>query len=232
MSKIVAADMDGTILKRGESALSFEVIETVKRLDNKEIVTVISSGRAPEQMLDMFSFKTYNLWLSCLDGAIVYKDKKVVFGSYIDSKIAEKIINSLKSARNTNVLIQKERKTQKISEITDFDGILRISVFGENAIFDGKKATHAYESEFVSATVNGGWYEINAFGTDKGAALLKIAQICGIEDITAFGDNYNDIPMFRAAAVSYAVKNSPPGVISAADRVTDNPIKTIGSEFL
>lgn len=47
------------------------------------------------------------------------------------------------------------------------------------------------------------------------SSLLRIPR----ESIAAIGDNYNDIPMFRAAGLSFAMGNAPEEVRSAADRV-------------
>ncbi len=63
-----------------------------------------------------------------------------------------------------------------------------------------------------------GLMEISARGVTKGGAL---AELCGQldlgpEDVVAFGDMPNDVPMLRWAGTSYAVANAHPEVIAAA----------------
>ena len=70
-----------------------------------------------------------------------------------------------------------------------------------------------------------GLMEISARGVTKGGAL---AELCGQldlgpEDVVAFGDMPNDVPMLRWAGTSYAVANAHPEVIAAAShRATAN----------
>ena len=42
-----------------------------------------------------------------------------------------------------------------------------------------------------------------------------------LEDVLAFGDNYNDIEMLKAVGIGVAVENSKPSVLEIADAVTD-----------
>lgn len=233
MKKIVAFDLDGTILKRGRTRISKEFCELLKTLNKSGITVVISSGRNMPQLEEILLEVTDIIWISALDGAVVKQGKKIVFSREIKENTAKTILNTLKNARNTKIIINKKSKTETIEEITDFSEINRISVFGDGAIFAGKKATFAYEKSEVSTYIAGGWYEINPYGADKGAALAEIAEISGAgSEIYAFGDNYNDIAMFKIAKKSWAVKNSPPEVIFAADGVTDDVIKTVRSEIL
>ena len=46
-----------------------------------------------------------------------------------------------------------------------------------------------------------------------------------------FGDNFNDLPMFREAAVSYAMRHSVPEVQAIADQVCDR-VEECLEEFL
>jgi hydroxymethylpyrimidine pyrophosphatase-like HAD family hydrolase len=65
-----------------------------------------------------------------------------------------------------------------------------------------------------------GLVEINATGVTKGAALVRLAEELGVaaEDVVAFGDMPNDLPMLAWAGTSYAMGNAHPDVIAVADR--------------
>lgn len=56
-------------------------------------------------------------------------------------------------------------------------------------------------------------------GADKASAVKRLARETGAENIVAFGDNLNDIPMLRAADVAVAVGNAVPEVKAVADIV-------------
>jgi len=65
-------------------------------------------------------------------------------------------------------------------------------------------------------------WEINAKGTDKGSALLRLGEFLGIrrEEIMACGDSVNDIAMLKAAGLGVAMGNAETEVKEAADYIT------------
>ena len=87
--------------------------------------------------------------------------------------------------------------------------------FGERfaAEFDGQ-VEHSFSAQF--------YFEATPAGVDKGSAIEEIARSRGLSlaDSVAFGDNYNDLPMVRAAGLGVAMGNATAGVRAAADRVT------------
>jgi hydroxymethylpyrimidine pyrophosphatase-like HAD family hydrolase len=64
-----------------------------------------------------------------------------------------------------------------------------------------------------------GLVEISAPGVTKGAALARLCELRGVlpADVVAFGDMPNDLPMLAWAGTSYAVANAHPSVLAAAD---------------
>ena len=67
----------------------------------------------------------------------------------------------------------------------------------------------------------GGLAEISAPGVTKAAALESWCTDLGIgaEEVWAFGDMPNDLPMILWAGTSFAVANAHPDVVAAADHV-------------
>ena len=60
-------------------------------------------------------------------------------------------------------------------------------------------------------------------GVNKGAGLLKLADILGVrpEETMAIGDNINDIDMLKAAGLSVGVRNLNPAIREYCDVVTE-----------
>lgn len=60
-------------------------------------------------------------------------------------------------------------------------------------------------------------------GVDKGAGLLKLADLLGVprEETIAIGDNINDIAMLQAAGLSVGVRNLNPVIRQYCDVVTE-----------
>ncbi|MBQ8296903.1 MAG: HAD family phosphatase [Ruminococcus sp.] len=64
------------------------------------------------------------------------------------------------------------------------------------------------------------WYlEIFSDRASKYNGVKFLREYCGFEHITCFGDNLNDIPMFRASDVKLAVGNAKPELKELADEI-------------
>lgn len=62
------------------------------------------------------------------------------------------------------------------------------------------------------------WYlEISSEKASKYSGVQYLREEYGFDEIIAFGDNFNDIPLFEAADVKIAVENAKPELKAAAD---------------
>lgn len=77
----------------------------------------------------------------------------------------------------------------------------------------GERATPTWTTDHLM--------EISAVGVTKGGALADLCRRLGIgaDDVVAFGDMPNDLPMLSWAGTSYAVANAHESVRAAADHV-------------
>ena len=66
------------------------------------------------------------------------------------------------------------------------------------------------------------WFlEICRDDADKGSAVRRLCQRVGADRLVVFGDNRNDIPLFREADLALCVANGSPEAKAAADRIID-----------
>ncbi|MBB3749036.1 hypothetical protein FHT44_001497 [Mycolicibacterium sp. BK634] len=74
----------------------------------------------------------------------------------------------------------------------------------------------------ITYSTNNGLIEINPLGTSKATGVDEVAHPLGItaEDVVAFGDMPNDIPMLRWAGHGVAMGNAHPEAVAAANEVT------------
>jgi hydroxymethylpyrimidine pyrophosphatase-like HAD family hydrolase len=87
---------------------------------------------------------------------------------------------------------------------------------------DRARAVAGHLAEFTHSNSTDGLLEISAAGVSKAAALARFCDERGIgrEDVVAFGDMPNDLPMLEWAGHGVAVANAHPEVLAAADEVT------------
>ncbi|OBI81199.1 Cof-type HAD-IIB family hydrolase [Mycobacterium sp. 1245805.9] len=74
----------------------------------------------------------------------------------------------------------------------------------------------------ITYSTNNGLVEIVPLGISKASGVEEVAKPQGItsDDVVAFGDMPNDIPMLRWAGHGVAMGNAHPDVLAAADEVT------------
>lgn len=98
MYKLIASDLDGTLLK-DDKTISKETIETLKKLNEKGVLFVPSTGRChkeiPQVILDL-PFVHYAL---CVNGGGIYdyRKQKYIYEETIDSKTAWEVFQYAKS---------------------------------------------------------------------------------------------------------------------------------------
>jgi len=77
------------------------------------------------------------------------------------------------------------------------------------------------------------WYlDVCSKHASKKTALEFLRNKYGYEKIVAFGDNYNDLPMFEASDYKIAVKNAVSDIKSAADEVIGSNIENGVARYL
>ncbi|WP_179471435.1 HAD family hydrolase [Mycolicibacterium vinylchloridicum] len=74
----------------------------------------------------------------------------------------------------------------------------------------------------ITYSTNNGLIEINPLGTSKATGVEEVARPLEItaEDVVAFGDMPNDVPMLRWAGHGVAMGNAHPDAVAAANEVT------------
>jgi len=131
---------------------------------------------------------------------------------FVHPSIAEYIVKSRTPVENVRATV-----IEKNSSVDKVNGQFR------NA--EDKKSSYELLTKVpgvvVVSSLGNNW-EINAEGTDKGSAMLKLGELLGIqrEEIMACGDGMNDIAMLKAVGLGVAMENADPEVREAADYIT------------
>ena len=81
---------------------------------------------------------------------------------------------------------------------------------------------HLASSGDITYSTNNGLIEIVPPGVDKATGVAEVARPLGItdEDVVAFGDMPNDVPLLLRAGLGVAMANAHPDALAAADEVT------------
>jgi Cof subfamily protein (haloacid dehalogenase superfamily) len=83
-------------------------------------------------------------------------------------------------------------------------------------------AEHIGPQADITYSTNNGLIEVMPLGVSKATGIAELAAPLGItaEEVVAFGDMPNDVPMLRWAGLGVAMGNAHPDAVAAADEVT------------
>ena len=131
---------------------------------------------------------------------------------FLHPSIAEYVLKSRTPVDDVKtVVLEKNRSVDKVN--------------GMFQTVEDKKSSYELLTKVpgvvVVSSLGNNW-EINAEGTDKGSAMLRLGEMLGIcrEEIMACGDGMNDIAMLKAVGLGVAMENAEPEVREAADYIT------------
>jgi len=209
--KAFACDLDKTLTNE-TGLIDLEAVKLVRRLEAAGYPVVFITARPPLFTAQLGSFIGTCGLLSAENGGVICDLRKNAFG--LDPIIIGDI-NIVKEAYN----VLKEELGDVVKG--NFFGLLsscalqrtfEISL-GNRILKKRKIPAHLVDTGMIFSLMDA--------RVDKGVALAKIAEKAKFkpENVVAIADNFNDVPMFKAAGYSAAVANAPEEVKKSAGYV-------------
>lgn len=246
MIKLIASDVDGTLIKDSTPDLYPEMVEAIRKLKEKGILFCAASGRQYYSLRNLFKDVAEEIAYISENGAhICYQNKNIsvtpMKREHIEGIMAmlrpyygecEAVIStasgSLVESKNQefiDLLTYGYKNSFRLVEdvLKEKDEIIKIAVYHKGSIRNlGESLFIPAWSDKVKACMAGEeWVDFMDQSVDKGNGLKVLEDYLGIgrEETMAFGDNNNDIGMMMAAGTSYAVETAVEEVKTAAGHI-------------
>lgn len=232
MVKLIATDMDGTLLNSNHE-IPNDFRETISALKEKDVMFAISTGR---NYLDIsYKFDDYKdeLLFICENGTGIYYKDECIYSKFLEKgtikklvKLGREIDNAYpilcgtkglyledeKALEQLDILFPMNVPVIKVDSLLDVDdGIFKVNMFDLTDAETNSYPIFKNENiEGVTLTPSGRyWLDMSSFGTNKGVAIKKVQDMFDIDykETMVFGDHLNDIEMMQSAYYSYAMKN-------------------------
>ncbi len=240
--RLIATDLDGTVV-RSDGAVSERTKRAFARVESAGSTLVFVTGRPPRWMGTVADALAHRGLAICANGAIVYDlhTESVVGTHTIEACDLEAAVNVLAKAlpdlgfavehgdglvysdgyelanwdaetpqrpvaRDELVARPAAKLLARHPEL-DADALLAEAA---DLVGDMVLPTHSNGRRLI---------EMSALGVSKASTLAELCDDQGIpaEDVVAFGDMPNDLPMLVWAGRGYAVANAHPSVLAAVD---------------
>lgn len=249
MIKLVASDIDGTLLPEGTDQINPEMFEVIRKLKEKDILFAAASGRHYSGMSRLFEpvkkdiiFITENgAYVSCrgytmLDQTLDWKDVqdwvrevRQIPGASFTMDTKEGFYTESRDPEFLDLVLKGYKSAMDVEEdvLARERAINKVALYHKTDIQRIAKEMTPRWSGRLHCTLSGEiWLDFLNKESNKGNAIRGIQKILGIrpEETMVFGDNFNDIEMFHCAGESYAVGNAAKAVKSEAKYVTDTNV--------
>lgn len=249
MIKLIASDLDGTLLHNGAQELSSYTIDLIHRITEKGIHFVAASGRQYDNERRLFADIKDEISYIAENGSICIHQGKVISRGIIPDDLAYRIMHEIKKEPGYEIVASREdtcliedndpafvnhivnvmhNTTEIVDDITKVEGpFLKLAIANMQSRDLGSYLKHLQEmfSPAVKVVTSGNiWIDFIVPGYNKGTALQTMMDLFGVkpEECMAFGDQYNDVEMLELAGYGYAMSNAAPGIAGHARYVTDS----------
>ena len=231
MIKLIATDMDGTLLD-SNNKINPEFYEVFEKLKEKDIIFAAASGRQYYNLLGRFEEIKDNMMFIAENGTfVVHKGEEIILNS-LDRKIALGLIEIGQTIKNAYVILcgkkaayianteerfmeQVNKYYAKVQIVDDLskvdDDILKVTICDFSGSENNSYKYFTDYSDKVQIAVAGEiWLDMMSKGVNKGLAISILQKLLNIkyEETMVFGDYLNDLEMMQSAYHSYAMENA------------------------
>jgi len=241
--RIIATDLDGTLL-RSDGSLSDRTRTAIAAAEEVGIETVFVTARPPRWLDGLADAVGAHGIALCGNGAFVYDvPTRTVTEQYpLERELLHKLVAELRDAvpdiafaveradglgrEDTFVYRSEQPDSHTVGSLVELTSspvgklLGRCEHLEPNAFLERVVAVLAGRAELGFSGASG-LAEITAPGVTKAAGLARwcVERGLGANDVWAFGDMPNDLPMLQWAGTSFAVRNAHTDVLAVAHHV-------------
>lgn len=252
MIKLIACDIDGTLIPYGQTDLPQDLFPLVNALNEKGILFCPASGRQYHSLRRLFAPVADRAYFLCENGAAVFgpggdeETAPLLSKSVFPRSEALELCRDIMDCPEGDVFISGQNTTyvcgcgehlirhtrtilgNRIREVRDPadipEDIIKISAYCPGGIADTFTRLEKWGKVFRMAEAGPVWIDFTL--SDKGTGILALCSALGIDpsDVAAFGDNWNDLAMLQAVGHPHLMSQADPKLKELIPRHCDDPL--------
>lgn len=238
MIRLIASDIDGTLLQNGAAEIPPEIFHHIHRLEKKGVLFCPASGRQYTSLRRLFAPVADRVPFLCENGAVVYgpgSPGPILSKTVMDRRLSEALCADILALPGAEVLISGADISYLCPKAPDLEAqiqwflgnrtavlpapadvpedIIKVSAYCPEGIEAAKAALFPkWERHFRCAVAGAVWLDFTL--ADKGTGLRGLCRSLGVDlgEAMAFGDNWNDVPMLEAAGTPWLMASAVPAL--------------------
>lgn len=243
--KLIACDLDGTLLLNGAQSLRPDTCGLVERLTDSGILFFAASGRQYTNLRRLFWPVREKIGYLCENGCVSFYQNRLLRREYMDRELGRELIRAIRQRDGAEVLVSgvmecyvqpkdmrfyrhlRDVVRNDVTLVPDIlhteEAYMKISVYEEGGVKDEVYWKDRFGSRCTVVTGGNDWLDMMPLHVNKATALTHILAHLGIppEDCMAIGDNDNDREMLELVGHPAAVASAKPAIRALARYETD-----------
>jgi len=238
MIKLIASDLDGTLLFHGAQTLPDGICEKIHQLQEQGILFCAASGRQYQNLRRLFAPVADDIAYNAENGSLVCYRNRILYQSVIERELGLDILRTIRSLDGCEMLLScanghymepkcdafsyhmhyiVRNKIEAVSDILKVEEpFIKISIYepGGYRPETEQRIRNLYEGQVQIVTAGNGWLDMMPLHTHKGTAIRKLSEALQIplSEMAAIGDNLNDMEMLAAVGHPVCVHSAHPAV--------------------
>ncbi|MFS1518944.1 HAD family hydrolase [Bacillus sp. SCS-151] len=253
MIKLIVSDLDGTLLNFNKQVTD-EDIDALKRANEQNITFAIATGRMEPEVLEVLKVVNDRFHRISQNGAfVITNDNEVLHHTTFSPAIAHDIykytrdqndIITLVCHDNTNYAEKIDEHIERIQgrmffPIVEKPNLLaemkagmaptKIIIGGYDVQKHEKNLLELFPTQLDAFVSEENCLDVMPKNISKGNAIQNLLNHLNLstDEIACIGDSFNDIPMFKLTANSYAMSEAHPNVKKEAKYVVNSVSEAI-----
>lgn len=239
MVKLIASDIDGTLMKYGQTALPPALFDLIRRLRSAGVLFCPASGRQYHSLRQLFAPVADEVCFLCENGAVVFgpgteETAPIHSKTPMPREEALALTRDIMALPSACALISGQnlsylprwpealardfcywtgnlvRPLEGGEEIPE--DILKVSARCSDPAAAAAELGPRWGEEFHMAVAGPIWLDFTL--SDKGTGLRGLCRSLGVDmaEVAAFGDNWNDVPMLESAGEPWLMASADPAL--------------------
>ncbi len=221
MIKLIASDLDGTLIPEGTQEIEPGFFEALSELLDQGYQFYVATGRQYANVRRLFDAYADRIGFVCENGALAMVRERQQYILEVPREKAMAIAEDIMSFPETDICLSGVKacylqprsawfENQMVNVLKNKTEMFRnLSEIDDQIV---KIAMYIYFADFVWG--GNDWLDMIQKNSGKGLALQAILKEKGLkpEELMVFGDNQNDISMLELTPNSYVMAHAKPDV--------------------
>lgn len=232
MIKLIASDIDGTLVADGTTDINPKVYEIITKLHAQGKYIAIATGRHWSSLESVFHPIREKIFYISDNGAYIGVKDRPLFVKMMDTDLAHRIVHSIQENEELTAVVAtkdayyvdradeelihwiREGYKGRIELVEDLTKenleFIKISAHAKDSIYPYGYLKEMYGKELDVNFAGEVWLDFTSKGVSKGSALRTLQESLNVDrkETMCFGDQGNDVDMLQNAYYSFAVANA------------------------